>query len=78
LNFTRGRFEAENVFQTTTQKTWQLLYKRDLPVSRKIQVCMPCLESEPMTIELITLFFLFQRALVRIVGNKKEKSEIKK
>lgn len=57
----------------TTQKTLQLFYKRDLPVSKKIQVYIPCLVSEPMTIELIILFFIFQRALIQVVGNKKFK-----
>lgn len=64
---------SETVLQMTTQKTLQLFYKRDLPVSKKIQVYIPCLVSEPMTIELIILFFIFQRALIQVVGNKKFK-----
>lgn len=59
------------MLEMTTQETSQLFYNRDLPVSKKIQVYLRCLDSEPMTTELTILFFLFQRALIPIFGNKK-------
>lgn len=68
-----GRLEAENILEMTTQETSQLFYNRDLTVSKKIQVYLRCLDSEPMTTESIILFFLFQRALILIFGNKKWK-----